>query len=125
MKPRERVIRIRDFVRASNGVSVSDVAAVVTDVSKGRVASDLKMLVMMGEIYMGGDKRFARYASSPEAALAASEHARKTAPGPIFNFKKPDAKITGLTQQQQQLALLTEIRDDIRQLLRTWLGMSQ
>ncbi|MEZ4298841.1 MAG: hypothetical protein R3B70_28075 [Polyangiaceae bacterium] len=69
----EKVFRV---VSTREGVAVADIVK-ATSLDRGPVAAALKSLKEEGRIYMGGSRRFARYAMSQEAANQASEVARK------------------------------------------------
>jgi hypothetical protein len=69
----EKVFRV---VQARDGVAVGDVVK-ATSLDRGPVAAALKALKEEGRIFMGGSRRFARYALSQGAADRASETARK------------------------------------------------
>lgn len=69
----DKVFRI---VSSREGVAVGDVVK-TTGLERGSVAAALKALKEEGRIYMGGNRRFARYATSQAAADRASETARK------------------------------------------------
>lgn len=69
----EKVFRI---VQSREGVAVGDVVK-ATGLARGPATAALKALKQEGRIYMGGSRRFARYAMSQTAAEKASETARK------------------------------------------------
>lgn len=69
----DKVFRI---VQSRDGVAVSDIVK-ATSLDRGPVAAALKTLKEDGRIYMGGNRRFARYAMTQQAADRASEVARK------------------------------------------------
>lgn len=69
----DKVFRV---VQARDGVAVSDIVK-ATSLDRGPVAAALKTLKEDGKIYMGGNRRFARYAMTQAAADRASETARK------------------------------------------------
>lgn len=69
----EKVFRI---VQAREGVAVGEVVK-ATSLERGPVAAALKALKEEGRIFMGGSRRFARYALTQAAADRASETARK------------------------------------------------
>jgi hypothetical protein len=69
----DKVFRI---VQSREGVAVSDIVK-ATSLERGPVAAALKTLKEEGRIYMGGNRRFARYAMNQQAADRASEVARK------------------------------------------------
>jgi hypothetical protein len=71
----DKVFRI---VQGRDGVAVSDIVK-ATSLDRGPVAAALKTLKEDGKIFMGGNRRFARYAMSQAAADRASETARKGA----------------------------------------------
>lgn len=69
----DKVFRV---VQARDGVAVSDIVK-ATSLDRGPVAAALKTLKEDGRIFMGGNRRFARYAMNQAAADRASETARK------------------------------------------------
>jgi hypothetical protein len=69
----DKVFRV---VSSRDGVAVGDVVK-ATNLERGPVAAALKALKEEGRIHMGGNRRFARYATSQAAADRASEAARK------------------------------------------------
>lgn len=69
----DKVFRV---VQSRDGVAVSDIVK-ATSLDRGPVAAALKTLKEDGRIYMGGNRRFARYAMNQAAADRASETARK------------------------------------------------
>jgi hypothetical protein len=71
----DKVFRI---VQGRDGVAVSDIVK-ATSLDRGPVAAALKTLKEDGKIFMGGNRRFARYAMSQAAADRASMSARKGA----------------------------------------------
>lgn len=77
---------VERIVRSSSGLSASQIAK-AAQAPQTRVANALKELKAGKRIFQGGDRRFARYAGDPRTAAQASEHARKTAPGPIIKKK--------------------------------------
>jgi len=77
---------IERMVKASSGVSASDVAKAAS-LRQSRVAAALKELKIAKRIFQGGDRRFARYAGDQKTADQASVIARKTATGPLINTK--------------------------------------
>jgi hypothetical protein len=89
---------VERIVKASNGVSASDVAR-QAGIPQTRAAAALKELKLAKRIFQGGDRRFARYAADLKTAEQASLNARKTASGPStagVPAKKaaPAAKVT-------------------------------
>ncbi|MDI1482573.1 hypothetical protein [Polyangium sp. y55x31] len=72
---------VERIVKASNGVSASDVARQAS-IPQTRAAAALKELKLAKRIFQGGDRRFARYAADLKTAEQASLNARKTASGP-------------------------------------------
>jgi hypothetical protein len=73
--------RVEDAVKASKGVSASEVANSLK-VPQHRVANALRELKGNKRIFQGGERRFARYAADAKTAKAASDRARKSASGP-------------------------------------------
>ena len=69
----DKVFRV---VSGREGVAVGDVVK-ATNLDRGPVAAALKALKEEGRIHMGGNRRFARYATSQNVADRASEAARK------------------------------------------------
>ena len=69
----EKVFRI---VQSREGVAVGDVVK-ATGLARGPATAALKALKQEGRIYMGGSRRFARYAMTQAGAEKASEAARK------------------------------------------------
>ena len=69
----EKVFRL---VQGRDGVAVGDVVK-ATGLARGPATAALKALKQEGRIYMGGSRRFARYAMTQAAADKASESARK------------------------------------------------
>lgn len=69
----DKVFRV---VQSRDGVAVSDIVK-ATSLDRGPVAAALKALKEEGRIFMGGNRRFARYAMNQAAADRASETARK------------------------------------------------
>ena len=69
----EKVFRL---VAAGSGVAVGDVVK-ATGLERGPATAALKALKEEGRIFMGGNRRFARYAMTLAAAEKASETARK------------------------------------------------
>jgi len=69
----ERVLRV---VSSREGVAVADVVK-STGLERAPVAAALKALKEERRIFMGGNRRFARYAMTPAAAEQASQAARK------------------------------------------------
>jgi hypothetical protein len=78
---------VERIVKASSGVSASDVAK-SAGILQTRAAAALKELKIAKRIFQGGDRRFARYAGDPKTAEQASLNARKTASGPTTAGKK-------------------------------------
>ncbi len=62
-------------VAGSSGMSVSEIER-ASGLARGEVASALRALKEQGRVFMGGTKRFARYAASQAAADRASADAR-------------------------------------------------
>lgn len=71
----EVLASVEKLVNSSNGVAVADIAKGLS-LAKSRVASAVRQLKQAKRIFQGGDRRFARYASSLEKAKAASDRAR-------------------------------------------------
>jgi hypothetical protein len=69
-------VAVDQFVAASNGVAVSEVEK-ATKLSRSVVGGVLKQHMSEGKLFMGGNRRFARYASTQAQADLASETARK------------------------------------------------
>jgi hypothetical protein len=69
----DKVFRV---VQSREGVAVSEIVKATT-LDRGPVAAALKALKEEGRIFMGGNRRFARYAMNQSAADRASEAARK------------------------------------------------
>lgn len=65
-------------VSSREGVAVADVVK-ATSLERAPVAAALKALKEERRIFMGGSRRFARYAMTPAAAEQASQAARKGA----------------------------------------------
>ncbi len=82
---------IERVVKASSGVSASDVAR-LANVPQTRAAAALKELKLAKRIFQGGDRRFARYAGDLKTAEQASSSARKTAKGPVVPSRKSGAR---------------------------------
>jgi hypothetical protein len=78
---------VERVVKSGSGLAASDVAR-AAGIPQSRATSVLKELKQAKRVFQGGDRRFARYAGDPRTAAQASEHARKTASGPILK-KKP------------------------------------
>jgi hypothetical protein len=78
---------VERVVRASSGVSASDVARLAS-IPQTRAAAALKELKLAKRIFQGGDRRFARYAGDSKTAEHASTSARKTAKGPVVPSSK-------------------------------------
>jgi hypothetical protein len=68
--------KVFKIVSSREGVAVGEVVK-ATSLERGPVAAALKTLKEEGKIFMGGDRRFARYAMSQATADRASETARK------------------------------------------------
>jgi hypothetical protein len=75
--------KVEKVVKSSEGLAASEIARAV-GVEQNRVATVLKELKHEGRIFQGGDRRFARYAASQDAADLASITARNTASGPAL-----------------------------------------
>lgn len=71
----EELKPIAEFVNASEGVSVSQICEKF-DFKNPKAQSVLKFLKSRGLIFMGGDRRFARYAKDEKTAKAASDRDR-------------------------------------------------
>lgn len=69
----EKVFRL---VQGRDGVAVGDVVK-ATGLARGPATAALKALKQEGRIYMGGSRRFARYAMTQAGADKASESSRK------------------------------------------------
>jgi hypothetical protein len=78
---------VERVVKASSGVSASDVARLAS-IPQTRAAAALKELKLAKRIFQGGDRRFARYAGDSKTAEQASTSARKTAKGPVVRSPK-------------------------------------
>jgi hypothetical protein len=78
---------VERIVKASSGVSASDVAK-SAGIPQTRAAAALKELKLEKRIFQGGDRRFARYAGDAKQAELASVTARKNASGPTTNGSK-------------------------------------
>lgn len=78
---------VEKAVKGGKGLSSSQVAK-VAGIPQPRAAAALKQLKQSKRIFQGGDRRFARYAADLRTAQAASEHARRTASGPIVKGSK-------------------------------------
>ncbi len=87
----ETLNNVERIVKASSGVSASDVAK-SAGIPQTRAASALKELKLEKRIFQGGDRRFARYAGDAKQAEQASTTARKNASGPITNGHKKAAR---------------------------------
>lgn len=87
----ETLTNVEKIVKASTGVSASDVAK-SAGIPQTRAAAALKELKLEKRIFQGGDRRFARYAGDLKTAELASTTARKTASGPITNGNKKVAR---------------------------------
>jgi hypothetical protein len=74
---------VEKVVKSSDGLAASEIARAV-GVEQNRVATVLKELKQEARIFQGGDRRFARYAASQEAAELASVTARQSASGPAL-----------------------------------------
>lgn len=70
------VERVLGVVTATEGVAVADVVK-ATGLPRAPVAAALKALKDERRIFMGGSRRFARYAMTPAGAEQASEAARR------------------------------------------------
>lgn len=68
--------KVFKHVQSNDGVAVGDVVK-ATSLDRGPVAAALKALKEEGRIFMGGSRRFARYALTQAVADRASEVARK------------------------------------------------
>jgi DNA-binding transcriptional ArsR family regulator len=82
---------VERVVKASNGVSASEVARAAS-IPQPRAAAALKELKLEKRIFQGGDRRFARYAGDAKVAEAASLAARTLASGPIPVKNPPRSK---------------------------------
>ena len=83
----ETLNNVERVVKASSGVSASDVAK-SAGIPQTRAAAALKELKIAKRIFQGGDRRFARYAGDAKTAEFASVTARKNASGPASSAKK-------------------------------------
>jgi hypothetical protein len=83
----ETLNNVERVVKASSGVSASDVAK-SAGIPQTRAAAALKELKIAKRIFQGGDRRFARYAGDAKTAELASVTARKNASGPTSSSKK-------------------------------------
>lgn len=83
----ETLNNVERIVKASSGVSASDVAKSAA-IPQTRAAAALKELKLAKRIFQGGDRRFARYAGDAKQAELASTTARKNASGPTTNGSK-------------------------------------
>lgn len=83
----ETLNSVERVVKASSGVSASDVAK-SAGIPQTRAAAALKELKIAKRIFQGGDRRFARYAGDAKTADQASLSARKNASGPTATSKK-------------------------------------
>ena len=72
--------RVEEFVKSSSGVGVRDVVQELR-IPKPQAAAALKQLKTEKRIFQGGDRRFARYGGTKEAALQASDAARTSGGG--------------------------------------------
>ena len=88
---KETLESVESVVKASSGVSASEVAR-ATGVPQPRAAAALKELKLEKRIFQGGDRRFARYAGDATIAEAASLAARTSASGPVPLKKSPRSK---------------------------------
>lgn len=79
---------VRTYVRASDGTSVGQVATAL-DEPKTRIAAAIRKLKEAGDIKQGGERRFARYASTKDIANKKSLHDRKNAGGPNKDSDAP------------------------------------
>jgi len=84
----EVLASVEQLVKASTGMSASDVAK-SAGIPQTRAAAALKELKLARRIFQGGDRRFARYAGDAKVAEQASLTARKNAAGPTTSAKKP------------------------------------
>lgn len=84
---KETLANVERIVKASSGVSASDVAK-SAGIPQTRAAAALKELKLEKRIFQGGDRRFARYAGDAKQAELASVTARKNASGPTTNGSK-------------------------------------
>jgi hypothetical protein len=89
----ETLEKVEQLVKASSGLSASDVAKAAS-IPQTRAAAALKELKLGKRIFQGGDRRFARYAGDAKLAEAASQTARKNAAGPMTTKKPAKAKRT-------------------------------
>jgi hypothetical protein len=83
----ETLSSVERFVKASSGMSASEVAK-SAGIPQTRAAAALKELKIAKRIFQGGDRRFARYAADSRTAELASLNARKSAAGPTSPGKK-------------------------------------
>jgi hypothetical protein len=88
---RETLETVERVVKASSGVSASEVAK-AAGIPQPRAAAALKELKLEKRIFQGGDRRFARYAGDTKVAEAASLAARTTASGPTTLKKSARGK---------------------------------
>jgi hypothetical protein len=72
----ERADKVARVIEQGDGVSVSDIEK-KTKLDRVAVQAAIRVLRDQGRIFMGGQKRFARYAGSQKAADAASEAAKQ------------------------------------------------
>ena len=72
----KNVAAVAKYIKSSKGVALADVVA-ATKLTKPQAAGAIRELKQAGKVYQGGDRRFARYASSKKAAEKASLAARK------------------------------------------------
>ncbi len=79
---RKLLQEVERVVRQGPGLSASEVTRAV-NAPQTRVAAALKELKLTQRIFQGGDRRFARYAATAEAAELASRTARENAAGPV------------------------------------------
>ncbi len=71
---------VHKAVAARQGMAAGEIER-ATKLSKPIVAAALRTLKEQGKVFMGGTKRFARYATSQEAADSASSDAKNKAQG--------------------------------------------
>lgn len=71
---------VHKAVAAQQGMAAGEIER-ATKLSKPIVAAALRQLKEQGKVFMGGTKRFARYATSQEAADSASADAKNKAQG--------------------------------------------
>ncbi|MEO7332260.1 MAG: hypothetical protein ABI193_27030 [Minicystis sp.] len=88
----ETLNNVERVVKASSGVSASDVARSAS-IPQTRAAAALKELKLAKRIFQGGDRRFARYAGDAKQAELASTTARKSASGPTTTTGKKAARV--------------------------------